>query len=130
MILVTGGTGLVGAHLLYDLIKAGKKVRAIHRSSSSFDTVKRIFNYYSEDSSNLFDKIDWVEADLLDIISLEDAFEGISHVYHCGALVSFNPKDKTQMDQININGTANIVNLILEKKHFETLPCKFYSGYR
>jgi len=40
MILVTGGTGLVGAHLLYHLIKNEEKVRAIYRSEEKIEKVK------------------------------------------------------------------------------------------
>ena len=38
------------------------------------------------------------------------------HVYHCAALVSFNPKDYRTMRTINIDGTANLVNLCIENK--------------
>ena len=38
---------------------------------------------------------------------------GIENVYHAAAIVSFNKKDRQQMYKINVEGTANIVNLSL-----------------
>lgn len=116
MILVTGGTGLVGAHLLYFLLKDGQKVRAIHRKNSNFDAVKQVFSYYSDTPDIVFDQIDWVEANLNDIPALTDAFKGINFVYHAAAYVSFDPKNFYKLKKSNIEGTANIVNLCL---HFE-----------
>ena len=113
MILVTGGTGLVGSHLLYQLIENGESVRAICRAESNLDSVRDIFAFYQSD---LFDQIEWVEADLLDYFSLVDAMKGISVVYHCGAMVSFKPSDRDAMFAVNVEGTANLVNAAIESK--------------
>lgn len=113
MILVTGGTGLVGSHLLLDLLKAGNNVRAIYRKSSNLLVVKKVFSYYmsSEESDFYFNKIDWQVADLNDIFALTKAFKGITSVYHSAAMISFDPSDEKALRKINIEGTANIVNL-------------------
>lgn len=111
MILVTGGTGFVGAHLLYKLASNKQQVRAIYRSEKKFAIVKRIFSYYSQDSETLFNTIDWVKADLSDISALTDSFKDITYVYHCAALVSFEPDKFDLLQKTNIEGTANIVNL-------------------
>ncbi|MEY4433519.1 MAG: hypothetical protein RLZZ44_1653 [Bacteroidota bacterium] len=111
MILVTGGTGLVGAHLLIHLLENGKSVRAVYRSIASKEKTKHLFSYYHR--SDLFEKIEWIEADILDIPSLEKAFENIEFVYHCAALISFDPKDEEAIRKTNIEGTANIVNFCL-----------------
>ena len=116
MILVTGGTGLVGSHLLFQLTTQGKKVRAIFRNPKRLDKVKRIFSYYSSDAEALFQMIEWVEGDILDVPSLETAFSGVTKVYHCAALISFQPNDYFKMRQVNIAGTANVVNLCLQFK--------------
>lgn len=118
MILVTGGTGLVGTHLLYELVKNNERIRAIIRPSSDISTVRKVFGYYSENSEadRLFNKIDWVTADILDIPSLTEAFNDVDFVYHCAALVSFDPSDERKLRKINIEGTANIVNLCIAKK--------------
>lgn len=118
MILITGGTGLVGSHLLFELLRKGEKVKALKREASNLKLVKHIFNYYVSkvEADQLFEKIEWVNGDILDIHSLLDLLEGVKTVYHCAAIISFDPKDKKRMITDNINGTANIVNACLEKK--------------
>jgi nucleoside-diphosphate-sugar epimerase len=116
MILVTGGTGLVGSHLLYFLLKDNQKVRAIHRTTSNLEAVKEVFSYYTTDFETLFNKIEWVEADITEIPSLSEAFKNITHVYHSAACLSFNPKDYYKLKKANIEGTANVVNLCLKNK--------------
>ncbi len=111
MILVTGGTGLVGSHLLFELSKSQQNIRAIYRSKKTIEKVKTVFSYYTDSVAIHFDRIEWVEADLNDIPNLSEAFEGIKEVYHCAALISFNPSDYHKLREINISGTANIVNL-------------------
>ncbi|HET7361381.1 MAG TPA: NAD-dependent epimerase/dehydratase family protein, partial [Salinimicrobium sp.] len=116
MILVTGGTGLVGSHLLLDLVKSGKQVRAIHRKNSDLSTVKRVFSYYFEpgEADKLFHEIEWREADILNIPALEKAFLGIKRVFHCAALISFDPANYINLRKTNIQGTANVANLCIE----------------
>ena len=113
MILVTGGTGLVGAHLLWHLLQNGEKVRAIHRPGSSPEQAREVFGCY-EGPDELFGRIEWLPADMLDLYSLSEAMNGISHVYHCAAMVSFNPAERKSLINGNIEGTGNIVNLCLE----------------
>ena len=110
MILVTGGTGMLGAHLLYELSKNNTKVRAIYRSENAIEKTRKVFNYDVENGNELFDKIEWCEADITDVPTLESVFEGVSHVYHVAAKVSFDESDAKQMRRVNIYGTANIVN--------------------
>ena len=43
MVLVTGGTGLVGAHLLLHLMENGKTVRAIYRNRTTIEKTKSLF---------------------------------------------------------------------------------------
>lgn len=111
MILVTGGTGLVGAHLLVQLTRTETRIKAICRPESDVKKVEKIFSYYSDEYREYYKKITWVIADINDIPALEIAFEGITHVYHCAALISFDPKDYNKMNHVNCNGTATIVNL-------------------
>lgn len=115
MILVTGGTGLVGAHLLYHLLKNDKKIRAIYRSKDKIESVKKVFSYYTDDVT-LIDKIDWFKADITEVPAMIPAFVGVKKVYHCAAFISFNPKDYIEMRKINIHGTAIIVNLSIDAK--------------
>lgn len=113
MVLVTGGTGLVGAHLLLHLIRQNIPVKAIHRKESNLKRVEKIFNYYDEKGTEFFQKIEWVVADLNDIASLENAFDAITYVYHAAALISFDPRDYEKLLKVNAEGTANIVNLCI-----------------
>lgn len=118
MILVTGGTGLVGAHLLCELAQNNERIRATIRPSSDIKAVRKVFGYYAEnaEADKLFNRIDWVTADINDIPALTTAFEGIDHVYHCAALISFDPSDEKKLRKINIEGTANVVNLCIARK--------------
>lgn len=113
MILVTGGTGLLGSHLLLDLLNTGKKIRAIRRETSDTGMVLKVFSYYVDQPEELFDRIEWFTADLLDSGALEDAVQGVDEIYHAGAIVSFYPVDHKAMLKVNIEGTANLINLAL-----------------
>ncbi|MDO1512526.1 NAD-dependent epimerase/dehydratase family protein [Maribacter confluentis] len=115
MVLVTGGTGLVGSHLLLKLAMQNVPVRAIYRSVEKLEQVKKTFSYYTTNVTALYNKIDWVQGDILDIPSLDDAFQNVTHVYHCAALISFSPSDFNILDRVNREGTANIVNMCIAK---------------
>lgn len=111
MILVTGGTGLVGAHLLLHLLQKGEKVRALFRSENSIQKTKILFNQLNH--SDLFHQIEWTPGNINDIPALEKAFENIAYVYHCAALISFDGVEEENIRKINIEGTANMVNCSL-----------------
>ncbi len=111
MVLLTGGTGLVGAHLLLHLIENGESVRAIYRNSKNIEKTKSLFKLYKKEF--LFDTIEWLEADITDIPSLENAFSKVDTVYHCAALISFDPKEENLVRKTNIEGTANMVNFCI-----------------
>ncbi|NQY04738.1 MAG: NAD-dependent epimerase/dehydratase family protein [Flavobacteriaceae bacterium] len=113
MILVTGGTGLVGSHLLLDLTVKGLTVRATKRAQSSLDNVRKVFSLYAENGTELFESIEWIDADLLDLPALELAFADVTHVYHCAAVIAFDPKQYKNLRNTNITGTANVVNLCI-----------------
>lgn len=113
MILITGGTGLVGSHLLYQLLQTHNKVKAIYRKEQALAVVKKVFSYYTTDIESLYNKIEWICADITDIPSLQAAFKDVNYVYHCAALVSFEPDKYIQLRKINIEGTANVVNICI-----------------
>lgn len=116
MVFVTGGTGLLGTHLLLELLSRGEKVRALKRHNSNMDVVQSVFQFYLKNkASTEFNKIEWVEGDVLDITSLEKTITGCSKVYHCAALVSFAKRDFEKMWKVNKEGTANVVNVSLSK---------------
>lgn len=116
MIFVTGGTGLVGAHLLYELVLAGNKVKALKRKTSDLQQVVKTFSRYSAIPEQLFEQIEWVDGDMLDYFSLEKILEGVSEIYHCAAIVAFDPRERHRMINNNVEGTANLVNAALENE--------------
>lgn len=105
LILVTGATGFVGAYLVRLLLRKGYKVRGLKRPSSNFELLAGVHHL-----------VDWVEADITDVVGLEDAFKDVTHVCHCAASISFHPRDVQLMHKTNVEGTANVVNLCL---HFQ-----------
>jgi len=113
MVLVTGGTGLVGAHLLLYLVQNETSVRAIYRQGSNLKRVEKVFSYYTQNAPDLFNKIEWLLADINDIPALEIAFKNVAYVYHAAALISFDPNNYRKLKKTNALATANIVNLCL-----------------
>lgn len=99
MVLVTGGTGMLGAHLIEQLHASGINTRALYRA-----TVPENLRYAAE----------WFKADILDVNALEEAMQDVTQVYHCAGYVSFVEKDKKQLHKVNIEGTANVVNACLD----------------
>lgn len=110
MILVTGGTGLVGARLLYDLTASGKKVRAMRRAGSS----SRIVDMAFDENPSLKNNIEWVQCDVTDVYDVAEAMDGAEEIFHCAAKLSFHPSDYREMMKVNVQGTANMVNTALE----------------
>lgn len=104
-ILVTGGTGFLGAWVIRQLVLDGFRVSAIKRKDSPTPT-------FIEPA--LLSKVNWLEGDVLDLISLEDAMQDIDAVIHSAAVVSFLAADRKKMYTTNVEGTANVVNLALE----------------
>jgi dihydroflavonol-4-reductase len=105
MILVTGGTGFLGSYIIQQLVEKGYKVRALRRSKTVPAWIP----------AAIFNSVEWVEGDILDVVSLEDAMEGVDAIIHSAAVVSFAKQDRVNMYQVNVEGTANVVNIALEK---------------
>jgi dihydroflavonol-4-reductase len=99
MVLVTGGSGLLGGYLLRELLREGEKVKALYRT--------RYSSLLTEEELNA---IDWIKGDIFDVVLLEELCRECSEVYHCAGMVSFNPSRKDEMMKINVQGTANVVN--------------------
>ncbi|MER3463529.1 MAG: 3-beta hydroxysteroid dehydrogenase [Chitinophagaceae bacterium] len=104
MVLVTGGTGFLGAYIIKNLVEKGHAVRAIRR------TIKTPF-YISQE---IWNKVEWMEGDVLDLVSLHNAMQGVDGIIHAAAIVSFHKKDRHQLYETNVEGTANVVNTALE----------------
>ena len=116
MILVTGGTGVVGSHLLVRLAQENEPIRAIYRTLESIEKTKKVFSYYTNIAKDLFTNIEWVQANITDVPSMIPAFKDVKKVYHCAAVISFDPADYRTMRKVNIHGTAIIANLAIDAK--------------
>ena len=103
-VLVTGGTGFLGAYIIQNLVASGATVSALRRASNPPFFL----------SPSIKDKVKWIQGDVLDVVSLSEAMEDLDSVIHCAAIVSFSSKDRHQMYKVNIEGTANVVNAAIE----------------
>jgi len=114
MIFITGGTGLLGSHVLVELLKRGKSVRAMYRKKERIHQVENVFkHFFGTEATAYFSKIEWIEGDLLDVSTLDKGIKGCDTIYHCAALVSFKKRDFKRLMKINKEGTANVVNCSL-----------------
>lgn len=102
-VLITGATGFIGSYIARYLLEKGVSLRAICRKTSDKTLLGEAAG-----------GIEWVEADLIDIGALEDVMKDVDHVYHAAAMVSFKRKDRDRMYKVNIEGTANLVNIALD----------------
>jgi dihydroflavonol-4-reductase len=100
MIFVTGGSGLIGSFLIPELVKQGHQVRALYRGQ--VPTIA------------FAEKVEWLEGDIQDIVLLRKALQGVNYVFHSAGLVSYDPQDKDLLKQVNIEGTANVVDACIE----------------
>ena len=65
---------MLGAHLLVQLLDAGQTVRATYRTASSLEKAKHVFSYFTDQVDKEFSKIEWVQADVREVSSLEARF--------------------------------------------------------
>lgn len=116
MILVTGGSGLVGSHLLFELIRSGNKlpIRATTRCLSQERQFRKLASLYDDLPESSLDHIQWIQADLSRPETLEATMDGITQVYHCAAAVSFDPRKDALIHATNVEGTAALVDLSIQ----------------
>lgn len=118
MILISGATGFLGTHLLKTFCMHNHTpLRALYRSEKKKNyTVKFLRALLPQNKYDNIENIDWVKADIIDIPALDKAYKGVKQVYHIAAWVGNAPKDYSKMRKINIEGTANMVNIALSHK--------------
>lgn len=119
MIFVSGATGLVGSHLLFELCQTKTKIRATFRDKSRMENVKHVFRYYSDDADMLFEKIEWIPLNLFELEDVIKATKDCSQIYHCAAIVSFNPANKKETIRLNELMTKNIIEAALFHSIFD-----------
>lgn len=105
MVFVTGGTGLLGSHLLRALLQKGKTIKALYREKLPANLTK-----------DELARIEWIKGDIFDTELLQEICSACEEVYHCAGLVSFNPSRKKELFHVNVTGTANLVNACIESR--------------
>jgi|SRR6185312_2343929 len=117
MIFITGGTGFLGAHLLTELVKHNEAVVALKRPTSSTLHTEKIFDLkFGKESKNLFNKIKWIDGDILNPWSLSEAMQGVKEIYHCAAEVDLRDNNPGSIISTAEQGTENLVNAALAVK--------------
>ena len=100
---ITGATGFIGSHIARMLIQKGRCVVALKRPQSQLLLIE-----------DIADQIQWIDGDILDVTSLEEAVKQAEYVIHAAGVVSFGSKKmRQQMAKVNIEGTQNVVNTCL-----------------
>jgi len=102
-ILITGGTGFLGTHLVKKLNSLGHNLRLLIRETSNTSAFEKL------------SKVDYIIGDVRDIETLSNATEGIDLIYHLAAYTRVWARDKGVFEETNINGTENIAKIALEK---------------
>jgi len=110
MILVTGATGMTGAHLVAYLLKKEENIRALYREKSNFSLIKSVLARNFENGEKAYSKIEWWKCDLLDSLEVKKAIKGCEKVYHTAAIVSFDPLSNSKVINNNVEVTRNIVD--------------------
>lgn len=98
-VLVTGGAGFIGSHIVRGLLERGDRVRVL----DNFSTGKR---------GNLDGlDVEIVEADLRDASRLTEACRGVETVFHQAAFVSVPQSMQEPLDcfDVNVTGTASLL---------------------
>lgn len=117
MIFITGCTGLLGSHLVAEIVKGQKsedksQIKLLCRENSDLSLLKKVLSRY--DFDEIPNNIEFVYGDVLDYDVLEEAMRDVDEVYHCAAVVSFDASDKNSLMRVNVEGTRNMVNAALQ----------------
>lgn len=117
MIFITGCTGLLGSHLVAEIVKGQKsedksQIKLLCRENSDLSLLKNVLSRYNFDE--IPNNIEFVYGDVLDYDVLEEAMRDVDEVYHCAAVVSFDASDKNSLMRVNVEGTKNMVNAALQ----------------
>lgn len=102
---VTGATGLLGSHVVLELVKNGYQIVALTRSLQATSQVEKVFAW----NKTQLPTIKWIEGDLSDVHFLIDNTQGCDYIFHCAAKVSFDRRDRDELYKVNVEGTANLL---------------------
>ena len=113
MNLVTGATGILGSHVVLELIEHGEAVIACRQKNSSLEPIRKLFALHFKDWEPHFNKIVWKTLNICDVYDIEEHLKGVHAVYHCAGMVSFDSRHRKKLFEINEGGTRNVVNACL-----------------
>jgi len=115
VVLITGGTGLLGSHVIMNQLIRNNDVRVLYRDEHRKEIVQRVLSYYYPNNfQEYYGRIEWISGDVLNTADLSEAMENVDIVIHCAAVVSFRRRDFHKLWKVNREGTANVVNVALE----------------
>jgi dihydroflavonol-4-reductase len=99
MVAVTGANGLLGSFIVRRLLETNETFVALKRKGSDVSLLNDIAS-----------RITWRDGDVTDPVSMDEALKGVTKIIHAAATVSFHPKDKKKIFQVNVEGTKNVLN--------------------
>jgi nucleoside-diphosphate-sugar epimerase len=122
-VLVTGGAGFIGSHLVDGLMSGGFDVVVLDDFSSG--KLKNLSVYSGESNFCL------VEGDVRDKADVKKALEGVDVVFHLAAIVSvdFSVKNPLMVNEVNVGGTLNVLRESLKagvKRFVYASSCAVY----
>ncbi|MFQ5612244.1 MAG: NAD-dependent epimerase/dehydratase family protein [Anaerolineae bacterium] len=98
---ITGGTGFIGGYVVRQLRAQGYAVTCLARRPSKANALR-------------FLGVEIVPGDVTDKASMRAAMQGADTVFHLAAWYQFGVRDVSLMEQINVGGTQNVLDLALE----------------
>ncbi|NUM48965.1 MAG: SDR family NAD(P)-dependent oxidoreductase [Anaerolineales bacterium] len=105
-ILITGAGGFIGSHLTETMVHAGAHVRAFVRYTSRGD-----WGLLSFLPPAVRKEVEVLAGDLRDLEAVRRAMQGVSHVFHLGALIAipYSYVHPAEVVETNVMGTMNIL---------------------
>jgi nucleoside-diphosphate-sugar epimerase len=100
-ILVTGGAGFIGSHLVDDLVKRGHRVRVL----DNFSTGKK------ENLAHSLRMVKVIRGDVRDPLAVRKAARGVKRIFHLAAVSSVpqSVADPGSTWDANVGGTLNVL---------------------
>lgn len=106
--IVTGANGFLGSWLCKRLLEEGHDVTALVRKSSDLSEIEHL-------------KLKYEYGDVTDKSSLQTAFKDKDYVFHLAGVIAYKSADRPLMDKVNIGGTQNVVDVLVEQKQAKLL---------